>query len=62
MINAPIFPDARREVVVGAGRAALFSVHPLKRAGRDEPIVQRLSPDAQRVGEGLVGAGPEAVE
>src|SRR5690606_35843728 len=51
-----------REIVVGTCRAAIFSVHLVKRAGRDEPFVQRHAADPQRVVETLVRTGAKAVE
>ena len=51
-----------REIVVGAGRAAAPAAYLLERARGDEPFVQRLAADAERIFEALARAGAVAVE
>ena len=62
-IQAPTFskPRAAKSSSI-AGRAAVLAEHLLEGAGRDEPVVQRLAADAERILEALVRPGAVAVE
>src|SRR6185503_7600477 len=43
--RADALPKTRREVVIDAGGAAALAIDALKRAGRDEPVVQTFATD-----------------
>src|SRR5919206_337842 len=51
-----------RDIVIDAGGAAGLTTDALERAGRDEPVVQRLTTDAEGIVASLARAGAVAVE
>jgi len=60
--GADALPEARRDIVVGAGGAAGFAIDALERAGRDEPVVQRFTTDAEGLLASLERAGAVPIE
>jgi hypothetical protein len=59
--GANVVEAPRREIVVRACRS-IPAVHLLEGARRQEPLVQVLAADAQRIFQALIGAGAETVE
>jgi hypothetical protein len=57
-----IVEATRGEVVINARRAPLFAGHLPKRAGGDDPFVQRFAADAEGIVAILLRAGAVAVE
>src|SRR5688572_8163950 len=60
--RADAHPKTRRDLVIDAGGAAGLAIDALKRAGRDEPIVQSFTTDAEGFLTSLERAGAVAVE
>src|SRR6266536_254822 len=51
-----------RKIVVHAGRARFFSLHFLKRACREKPVVKVLAAHAERIVDVLIRACPETIK
>ena len=60
--RADALPKPRRDIVIDAGSAAALTIDALERAGRDEPIVQRFTTDAEGILASLERARAIAVE
>src|SRR5579885_2304372 len=60
--GADVLKSALRKLVVDIGRAALATLHRLKRARGKEPLKHRIAPDAERIFEVLIGTGAIAVK
>src|SRR5436189_2123405 len=60
--RADALSKTRRDVVIDAAGAAGFAIDALERAGRDEPVVQRFTTNAEGILASLERAGAVPVE